>query len=466
MKYKFIGRESEMSNLSNEYNRDGFSFAVIYGRRRVGKSSLINHFINNKKAIKYTAVEQSDLLNLSNFSDSVLNIYPSAKSYIDTFVDWGKAFSYISEQAKEEKVVLFIDEYPYLADKNNSISSVLQNVIDNKFLYSNIMLILCGSSMSFMEEQVLGYQSPLYGRRTMQMKVMPFDIFDTIKMFPNETNYNKLLAYAVTGGIPQYMSFISKHKSVTNGITNSFLNKNGSLFEEPHNLLKQELREPALYNSIISTIASGLTKLNEISTRLNEDNRKISKYIEVLRKLHIIRKELPMFNKKSKKGLYVLEDNTYRFWYKYIPRNINYINNDMGEELYKEIIEPDLNNYLSYIFEDVSIQYIQRKLKEGIIQPMYSSIGRWWGNNPVLKKEEEIDFIADAGNTYYFGECKWQNKQIGMTVVNDLIRKSMLFDVQNREYYLFSKSGFKTRVEEYALSNKNIHLIHYKDMLT
>jgi len=251
MKYKFIGRESEMSNLSNEYNRDGFSFAVIYGRRRVGKSSLINHFINSKKAIKYTAVEQSDLLNLSNFSDSVLNIYPSAKSYIDTFVDWGKAFDYISEQAKEEKVVLFIDEYPYLADKNNSISSILQNVIDNKFLYSNIMLILCGSSMSFMEEQVLGYQSPLYGRRTMQIKVMPFDIFDTIKMFPNETNYNKLLVYAVTGGIPQYMSFISKHKSVIDGIINSFLNKNGSLFEEPHNLLKQELREPALYNSII-----------------------------------------------------------------------------------------------------------------------------------------------------------------------------------------------------------------------
>ena len=220
-----------------------------------------------------------------------------------------------------------------------------------------------------------------------------------------------------------------------------------------------------LYNSIISTIASGLTKINEISTRLNEDNRKISKYIEVLKKLHIIRKELPMFNKKSKRGLYVLEDNMYRFWYKYIPRNINYINNDMGEELYKEIIEPDLNNYLSYIFEDVSIQYMQRKLKEGIVKPMYSSIGRWWGNNPVLRKEEEIDFIADAGNTYYFGECKWQNKQIDMTVINELIRKSMLFDVQNREYYLFSKSGFKNRVEEYALNNKNIHLIHFKDML-
>ena len=224
----------------------------------------------DKKSIKYTAIEQNDYLNLSSFSDSVLSIYPSARSYLDTFADWEKAFDYICEQAGNEKVILFIDEYPYLANKNNSISSILQKVIDNNFLNSNIMLILCGSSMSFMEEQVLGYQSPLYGRRTMQMKVIPFDFFDTIKMFPNETDYNKLLAYSVTGGIPQYMKFIKNDKTIEEGIINSFLNKNGSLFEEPGNLLKQELREPAIYNSIINAIARGATRVNDISTKINK----------------------------------------------------------------------------------------------------------------------------------------------------------------------------------------------------
>ncbi len=464
MKEKFIGRETEIKNLTNEYNKNGFSFSVIYGRRRVGKSSLINQFISDKKSIKYTAIEQNDYLNLSSFSDVVLETYPSAKSYLDTFADWGKAFDYISEQANDEKVILFIDEYPYLADKNNSISSILQKVIDNKYLNSNIMLILCGSSMSFMEEQVLGYQSPLYGRRTMQMKVLPFDFFDTIKMFPNETDYNKLLVYAVTGGIPQYMRFIRDDKSIEEGIINSFLNKNGSLFEEPSNLLKQELREPAIYNSIINAIAHGATKVNDISTRINEKNKKVNKYLDVLLKLHIVKKELSVFGGAPRKGIYILEDNMYRFWYKYIPRNINYINNDMGEELYKNIIKPDLDNFLSYIFEDISIQYMQRKLKEGKVKPMYSSIGRWWGNNPLLKQEEEIDFIAVADETYYYGECKWQNRQIDMGVINELIRKSMLFNIKNKEYYFFSKSGFKNEVEEYALNNKNIHLISYKEM--
>lgn len=296
----FLSRENELNELNDLYNQNNFQMVVIYGRRRVGKTAIITEFCKDKKNIQYTAIEQNDKIALETFSEAILEILPKAKSIIDAFPSWDKAFEYIAGESKNERLILSIDEYPYLASGNKSISSILQKNIDIYFKNTNLFLILCGSSMSFMENQVLGYKSPLYGRRTAQFKIDSFDYIDSSLFFPKYNNEDNVLAYAVTGGIPQYLEIISREKDINTSICNSYFKASGHLFEEPYNILKQEVREPSIYNSIISSIAKGATKLSEIATKTGEDPRKCLKYIKNLRDLKIIVKETPLRGERGK----------------------------------------------------------------------------------------------------------------------------------------------------------------------
>ncbi|MCL2342003.1 MAG: ATP-binding protein [Firmicutes bacterium] len=297
----FLGRENELNELENLYNQNNFQMVVIYGRRRVGKTALITEFCKNRKSIQYTAIEQNDKIALETFSETVLEILPKAKSMIDVFSSWDKAFEYISEESKNERLILAIDEYPYLASGNPSISSILQKNIDIHFKDTNLFLILCGSSMSFMENQVLGYKSPLYGRRTAQFKIDSFDYLDSSLFFAECSNEDNVFAYSVTGGVPQYLEVIGGGKDIEIGVCNSYFKPTGHLFEEPYSILKQEVREPSIYNSIISSIAKGATRLSEIASKTGEDNRKCLKYIKNLIDLKIVIKETPLRSKSWKK---------------------------------------------------------------------------------------------------------------------------------------------------------------------
>lgn len=464
--FEFYGRENELKELNKLYGKSGFKFAVVYGRRRVGKSSLIHKFIDEdeKPNISFMALEQNDKQNLDAFSEVVLNKYSSAKSYLTSFSNWEKAFEYIIEQAGKEKLIIFIDEFPYIANSSSSISSILQKYIDSAFKATNITLILCGSSMSFMEQQVLGHKSPLYGRRDMQFKVEPFDYYDSAKFFKGWSNEDKALAYAVTGGIPQYLNKLKAYNNIADGIKDEFLKKNGSLYEEPRNLLLQELREPAVYNTIIRAIASGASKLNEISTKAGEDGKKISKYIFALTALHLIKKEFPMFNVQERNGIYRVCDNMFRFWYKFVTENNTNIESGMVDYVYHQSILPEIPNYMGQIFEDICIQYMKRQNKSANLPIVFNEIGRWWGNNPVKKCQEEIDIIATSKNTAIFAECKWKNS-VGIEILNELKRKAELFkQFDNKYYYIFSKGEFTKPLIDVASQNDFIKLISLKDI--
>jgi AAA+ ATPase superfamily predicted ATPase len=226
----FIGREKELSKLNEMYASDSFEFAVIYGRKRVGKTTLIREFCKDKKAIYFIAREANDIINIENFSKDVFNVTSKETAGTAKFPDWEKAFEYIYNLAKNERLILVIDEYPYLAQANRSISSIIQAHIDMKFKDSKLFLILCGSSMSFMEYQVLSYKSPLYGRRTSQFKIKPFTFFESIKYHKEFTNEEKAIIYGITGGIPEYLSKIKEGKSLKDNIIDMFLNENGHLF--------------------------------------------------------------------------------------------------------------------------------------------------------------------------------------------------------------------------------------------
>ena len=451
----FIGRHYELSEMERHYSAQGFKFVVIYGRRRVGKTALIMEFTKNKDSIFYISIEQNDKAALEDFSAKVLERFPAASTMLESFPSWDKAFSYISAQAGSTRIVLAIDEYPYLASSNPSISSVLQKRIDTEFKFTNLFLILCGSSMSFMENQVLGYKSPLYGRRSAQFRIEPFDYYDAGLFFQNWTNEDKMTAYAVCGGIPQYLNAFADHDDAMDGIYECFLKKSGVLYEEPANFLKQELREPAVYNTLIASIAGGATKLNQISTKSGEENKKCSKYLKSLLDLHVIHKEHPYGAKAERNHIYLLRDNMFRFWHRFIPQNVTNIESGLGRHVLESRIMPNMPAYIGHIFEDACRDFLKRQNGSGGLPFMFDGIGRWWGTNPSTKSQEEIDILADADDKAIFGECKWHSAEVGVKLLSELQRKSGIFKRYSEIYYcIFSKSGFKSELKVLAESGK------------
>ena len=462
----FIGREKELSKLNEMYANDSFEFAVIYGRRRVGKTTLIREFCKDKKAIYFIAREANDIINIENFSKDVFSVTSKETAGTAKFPDWEKAFEYIYNLTKNERLILVIDEYPYLAQANRSISSIIQAHIDMKFKDSKLFLILCGSSMSFMEYQVLGYKSPLYGRRTRQFKIKPFTFFESIKYHKEFTNEEKAIIYGITGGIPGYLSKIKEGKSLKDNIIDMFLNDNGHLYEEPASLLKQELREPAIYNSIITTIAKGASKLNEIATKCGMESNKCAKYLASLISLGIIRKDKPVNDENGRKSIYAIEDNMFKFWYRFVPDNMTHIVSGNPEVLYEKIVEPQISRYMGAIFEEICIQYLIIQNYKDTLPIMFGNIGRWWGGNPTLKKQEEIDIMAvDNNESVIFGECKWTKDQVDVSILDNLIRRGDMFKYTNKYYYIFSKTGFTDNCIEKARKNLNVKLIEFKNML-
>ena len=438
----FIGRENELDKLNRMYNGDKFESVIIYGRRRVGKTTLINEFCKGKNTIFFAALESSRQTNLEAFSNAV---YANANITFKSFED---IFIHITKLAESERLILVIDEYPYLAESDRSISSLLQNYIDHHFKATKLFLILCGSSMSFMENQVLGYQSPLYGRRTAQFKILPFDYYDTAKWFPNYTAEEKAIVYGITGGIPMYIEQFSPDKSLDENILDALLDRNAMLFEEPSNLLKQELREPQMYNTIITAIASGKTKMSEISTTAGIESGLCSKYINNLISLGILKRETPVTNPSTKRPIYLVDDELFRFWYYFIPKNMAAIVSGRIADSYAETAKKHLPDYMGLVFEKMCRDYILNRYER---LPFYiGEIGQWWGNDPVQKQQIQIDVVATSsdGAEVLFGSCKFTNSKVGIDELELLKRYSKVMNPRCKpHYYLFSKSGFTENLE-------------------
>ena len=457
----FIGRKAELKQLNEQYNSSRFEFAVIYGRRRIGKTSLIQEFIKDKKALFFTGLETTQKQNLVNLSQVIL------QSSLDdiTFNSFQAALENVFEKAKKERIIFVIDEYPYLANTYPAISSILQLLIDKNKEDSKLFLILCGSSLSFMKEQVLGYQSPLYGRRTSQYKIKPFSFFETCDYFNSFSYEEKAFIYGLTSGIPLYISLFRENKSLKQNIIDIFLSSNGYLFEEPTNLIKQECRDPSTYNSIIQAIATGATKLSEISNQVGIETGLCTTYIKKLISLGIIIKDYPIYKPSKKQTIYLLEDHMFQFWYKFILPNISLINIGMGEKVYEKI-EPHFYEFMGYIFEDICKQYLWLLNIREELPLFFLKLGRWWGNDPRIKAEAEIDILAyNDENQILLGECKWRNEEIDKKVLEKAIFRSELFSFPNKFIYLFSKTGFTSYCLEYAKTNPSIHLVTFQDII-
>ena len=328
----FIGRKAELQFLEERYASREAELIVLYGRRRVGKTELLNEFTKGKQAVFYTCTETPDREQLERFSKRVLASGIPAARYIQSFQDWESALGSVVDVPSQGKKILIIDEFPYMCRGNPAIPSILQTLWDQQLKRENVMIILCGSAMSFIEKQILGEKNPLYGRATGIYKLAPMSFQEAQQFFPGYSLEDKLAAYAILGGVPYYLSRFQPKKSLAENIKSELLQKGSVLYSEVEFLLRQELRESHIYNVIIEAVALGNNTLALIHDKTDLDKSKISVYLKNLMELGIIEREFSVLVPEKEKtrrqrGLYRLKDAYFKLWHTFVYGNLSELEN-------------------------------------------------------------------------------------------------------------------------------------------
>ena len=471
----FIGREVELKFLQDKYTEERGQLIVLYGRRRVGKTETLREFCKDKPHVFFSCTQTTDLVQLRNFSSRMFKENIPAKNYISEFADWEKAFRAVLDLPYgNQKKLLVIDEFPYMCRGNKSIPSILQNLWDAELRDSNVMIILCGSAMSFIEKELLSEKNPLYGRATGIYKMKEMGFYDAIKFFPEYSDRDKVLTYAVLGGIPHYLRQWNPKLSVDENIKRNILTKGCILYSEVEFLLHQELRETPIYNSIIEAVASGNTKLNDISQKsLLEDTAKTSVYLKNLMELGIVEREFSVDSKikeraNTGRGTYRLTDNFFRFWYAFGFANYSQLEDGDVDGVYEYVVKPALHEFASFAFEDVCREFVRMLQKKNELPFRYSKMGRWMGKTTVRDEkasdglrtaETEIDLlcIGKDAKEYLVGECKFKGVPFSYSEYLDTLAKLTPLKEKSKFYYaLFSESGFDQKILDCAAMNETL----------
>lgn len=471
----FIGRKDELKMLEEHYNSGKAELMILYGRRRIGKTELINQFIADKISISYTAVESVSQLQLESFSNVLSNF--ENKSIKDNFTDWESCFNKLNELSQTQRLVVVIDEFPYLVKKDESIPSILQKVWDHKLKNSKIMLILSGSSMSFIEKELLGGKKPLYGRATSIYKLLPLSYKESAEFVPNYSVEDKIITYAITTGVPYYLSLFNDKLTIKDNIDKLILKRDGQLHNEVENLLREEFREISAYNSIITAIAVGNGNYKSVLQYSKLSDKSLSTYLRKLKDVGIIEKETPqncpISQQQNKRGgIYIICDGIYKFYYQYYLPNASIFESKLRLEAYDNLIAPTLHQFPSKAFENICINYLYDNNYSSTVPYFYNSFKRWWGsvtkvdiNNKNKTTLEEIDIVGKPINKQdptLLGECKFTSLPFDTHQYYKLIHKLEI--KENVVYYLFSLNGFTNQLIEDSKENKNINLISGVDL--
>ncbi|WEV69417.1 ATP-binding protein [Bifidobacterium sp. ESL0775] len=413
----FVGREEELEALEDMYESGRYEMMVIYGRRRVGKTSLIDEFSKDKWTFYFTASQKSTKLNLEVFSRQMFRFFGIPE--LPAFTDWRGALDFFVRMTKTSQengkghFVFVFDEFPYAAQADPTLPSVLQNAIDHGFKQSEVMMILSGSNQGFMESEVLGGKSPLYGRRTGQIRLEPFDYYDAAKFLPDVSNEERVRYYATFGGTPYYLARLRPSRGFKRNVTDLMFRKAGLLYEEPTMLLREETREPASYFSVLQAIANGSSTPKRIAEHAGVDASNVARYLNVLADLGLVKRNLPFGDnpQKSHKGMYVIADPFFAFWFRFVGTNVDVIENGKGPETAEETLAGEaFSTYVGQRFESVCLQWVARRSRAGDLPFPVTRFGKWWGNNPAAHEQTDIDVVAANGDgQLLIGECKWRN---------------------------------------------------------
>ncbi len=451
---KFINRHSETRTLRNEYERQGSSFVVVYGRRRQGKTTLLKEFVKEyPNTIYYFADKESEQQQIDKFKQLVS--IKQGDTFISdvSFAHWDKAMEYYAQRTDfTTKAILIIDEFQYLAMVNPAFPSMLQRYWDTLLKEKNIMLVLCGSSLSMIHSTILSYGSPLYGRRTSQihLKNIHFKYFS--EFFPNISDARKLVElYTITSGIPKYIELLNHDKDIFTNILQHYLAKDSFLYNDAKFLLMDEVRETINYFGLLKTIAGGAHKMSDICKRMEVPSSKLTPYLETLRDLDLLERRVPITEsnpEKSKRGLYFIKDHYMQFWFRYVFPYQSFLELEQTEWVMDKI-KTEFSQYVSLIFENIC-----RSMIPVWFGATYNLMGSHWETNI------EIDIVATSedGKDILYGECKWQEQPTGREVYDALVTKSKSIQPWGKvkspkiTYALFSKNGFTDELKKLASS--------------
>ena len=445
----FTNRQKELSLLNEEYLNDGFRFSIIYGRRRVGKTALLKEYIKDKPSIYFLVTLENFHIVLKRFQSIVADFFNDSFLKSLDIKDIKQLFEYISKKTFEKKLIIIIDEFQYFAKIDVSLPSQFQYIVDELLKNKNIHLIFCGSIISMMYEQTLSYSSPLYGRRTSAIKLESLDFRYLQDFFKGKTQNELIELYSILYGVPKYLEMFKDTKDLFKSIEKNILDPQSYLYNEPHFILQNEVNEPITYFSILEIIASGEHKIGNIASRLNKNVQNITSFMARLIELDIIYKDVPITDQnplKSKKGLYFIKDNFFRFWFRYVLPYKSQLEIGNAKFVLSKIKE-SFYNFVSKTYEDLAIKYILQNYD-------VLKCGRWWD------KSNEIDAVGIANDYLIVAECKYSNKKVGIDILENLKQKVQCIDskLPVKKYILFSKSGFTKDLQQ--LQNDEVVLVN------
>ena len=438
----FLGRQEELKRLHTIFKSEKFECVVVHGRRRSGKTALLREFMANKKAIYFSAQETNSQENLANFIRCI-KLFPHEPAAVEQKIDnFDDAFGYLGELARYERVLLIIDDYQFLVAAHRGISELICEKIDMGLRNGRLMIVICGTSAPFVENKTLGQKSPFHGYRTARMCLEPFDFFETKRLYTAYSPFDIAIIYGLTGGVPKYLEQMDPELSIEDNIRRSFFDPASFLFEEPANILLREIRDPTYYNAVLRAIAVGNTKNSEIAAAVGLETSACTAYLKNLISLGFVGKYTPMTERAGKKTIYEIDDNMFRFWYRFVYGNISLIKCGMADRIWRGVAS-EISSFMSKVFENICIQWFLQRNDAGRLPIRFVDIGRWWGVDPVWKTNASVPIIAysDDDNAI-FADCEWSEDPMQVSALNSLFERSRLFRFANRHLYLFSRAGF------------------------
>ena len=461
----FVNRLSELDLLEKRFVSGKAEFFVLYGRRRVGKTELLARFCEGKRAVFFVSDLGSEISLRTTLSSAINAIIFGPGQMVDAvYSSWEALFQALGQAAQKERLVVVLDEFPYMVTAHPPLASILQKSWDQTLKNSQIMLILCGSYIGMMEETVLGYQAPLYGRRTAQYLLEPLQFKDARLFYPSFPNEDQIRAYAVYGGTPAYLHTIDPNKTLNENIQDNILTRGSYLYDEVRFILQQELREPRNYFAILQAIAAGKTRLNEIKQATGLDGA--TAYLDTLQQLHLIERLVPVTEtqpQKSRRGIYRLKDNYLRFWFRYVHPNRSQLERGGTYPILENQVLPEIDHFSSLAFEEICQQYFWQNGLSEKLSFLPDNIGRWWSAN------EEIDLVVVGEKDAVLVECKWSSQPIGTNILADLERKASVVQQELGErkiqFALCSRSGFTPQLIESLTKRSDTLLLDLSQIL-
>lgn len=460
---RFVDRVDEMAALEKEYARKNASMVVIFGRRRVGKTELIRHFIQDKPSLYFLATEEAEAMNRMAFQEQIADFLSSDLLHGSTIDRWELLFEQLVLAAAEERLVIVIDEFQYIGKSNPAFLSVFQRIWDTILSPANVMVILCGSLVSMMMSQTLSYDSPLYGRRTAQIKLRPIKFSHYHEFFEDALSEEELIKrYSITGGVPKYVEMFQQSQDLQGAIRDSLLDPSSYLFDEPNFLLQKEVTDIGSYFSILRIIAAGNHKPSKISALIQQKQTNLPRYFKVLMELDLLEREVPVTEgnpDKSKKGLYQIKDNFIRFWFQFVYPNRSYIEMGHAHVVMNRLEKNFIDNQVSFVYEDICREKLWELSAAGRLPGLLEKVGRWWDSS----HEIDVVGISEADDLLVLGECKYWTGPVGLNILAQLEQKAAFVDWHKGKrqivYLLFSLNGFSDELISVAAAREDVILV-------